>query len=334
MFVAAQIAAGIAGAPKIPLSPVMCAVVLGMLVRNTVGVPAWSQSGLNWTMKVLLRIGVALVGLRLTLQGASAVAAIALPVAATCITVALLGSAILMRVFGTPKKLAALLAVGTAVCGATAVIAVAPVIRARNEETAFAVACVVLFGCIAMLTYPWVAGHFFSGSPVTAGIFLGTAIHDTSQVVGAGLIYSQQAHAPDALAAASVTKLLRNLSMAVLIPAAAWWASRQPEAAGERSTKTEIVPFFVIAFLLCIVLRTVGDTLFGHSEVMAPLWRQTINATEKTSEILLICALAAVGMSVSFKQMWRIGWRPLLSAFVMAILVGATSLGLILFFKL
>src|SRR6202012_2538105 len=102
-----------------------------------------------------------------------------------------------------------------------------PVIRAKHAETAFAVTCVVLFGCIAMLVYPWVAGYFFSNSPVHAGVFLGTAIHDTSQVIGSALIYSQQAAAPDALSAASVAKLLRNLSIIVLIPAAAWLVRRE-----------------------------------------------------------------------------------------------------------
>ncbi len=128
------------------------------------------------------------------------------------------------RLLAVPRRLGLLLAIGTAVCGCTAVVAMSPVIRARHAETAFAVTCVVLFGCIAMLLYPWVAGHFLAASPVHAGIFLGTAIHDTSQVIGAALIYSQQAAAPAALAAASVAKLLRNLSIAVLIPTAAWLA--------------------------------------------------------------------------------------------------------------
>ena len=97
------------------------------------------------------------------------------------------------RLLAVPRRLGLLLAIGTAVCGCTAVVAMAPLIRARHAETAFAVTCVVLFGCIAMLFYPWVASHFLAASPVHAGIFLGTAIHDTSQVIGAALIYSQQA---------------------------------------------------------------------------------------------------------------------------------------------
>jgi uncharacterized integral membrane protein (TIGR00698 family) len=321
------LARGAAGLPKLPLSPVMCAVVLGMLWRNTVGVPGWATNGLKWAMHQLLRTGIALVGLRLTLAGASSIALAALPVALSCLTVALLAGFGLARLFGVGTRLGALLAIGTAVCGCTAVVAMSPVIKARHAETAFAVTCVVLFGCAAMLCYPWVAGHFFAASPVHAGIFLGTAIHDTSQVIGAALIYSQQAAAPAALAAASVAKLLRNLSIAVLIPAGAWLARRHAQEESteesEHAARPPLVPFFVLGFLAFIVLRTVGDRLWH-----APLWQALINTGYTASDLFLTCGMTAVGLSVAFTDMWRIGWRPLAAGLVVATLVGVTSLGL------
>src|SRR6202007_3387654 len=193
-------------------------------------------------------------------------------VAPLCLAVALAAGVLISRALVVPRRLGILLAIGTAVCGCTAVVAMSPVIRAKHAETAFAVTCVVLFGCAAMLLYPWLAGHFFGDSPVHAGVFLGTAIHDTSQVIGSALIYSQQANAPDALSAASVAKLLRNLSIIVLIPAAAWMVGRagsaeeraEGEAAGQapdgaplRSPKSGAVPFFVFAFILFVIVRTV-----------------------------------------------------------------------------
>jgi uncharacterized integral membrane protein (TIGR00698 family) len=333
--VAGELAAGIAGLPKLPISPVMCAVVLGMLWRNTLGVPRFATEGLEWVMRGLLRTGIALVGLRLTLSGATAIAASALPIAVTCICVALLGAAAICRIFGVPPRLAVLLAVGTAVCGCTAVIAVAPAIRARNDETAFAITCVVLFGCVAMLTYPWLAAQFFSAAPLYAGVFLGTAIHDTTQVIGAGLIYSQQHAAPSALAAASVAKLLRNLSIVLLVPAAAWFARGQRLASGESAepgesrARVQLVPLFVLGFVFCVVLRTVGDALTRGSGLAAN-WSALTTAGQSASELFLICGMTAVGLSVSFTQMWRIGWRPLASGFLVAILVGACSLSLTL----
>jgi uncharacterized integral membrane protein (TIGR00698 family) len=281
-------------------------------------------------MHRLLRVGIALVGLRLTLSGATAIAATALPVALVCLTVALAGGVLIARALGVPRRLGYLLAIGTAVCGCTAVVAMSPVIRAKSAETAFAVTCVVLFGCTAMLFYPWVAGHFFSASPVHAGVFLGTAIHDTSQVIGAALIYSQQAAAPAALAAASVAKLMRNLSIAVLVPVAAWLTQRHEEREGADrempplagAAPTALVPFFVLAFIGFIALRTAGDALFQDSAG----WLSMVNGGYTASDLFLTCGMTAVGLSVSFTDMWRIGWRPLAAGFGVATLVGGCSL--------
>lgn len=336
--IADALAHGAIGLPRLPLSPVMCAVVLGMLWRNTLGVPGWATNGLKWAMHQLLRTGIALVGLRLTLSGASSIALTALPVALSCLTVALFAGWGLARLFGVGTRLGALLAIGTAVCGCTAVVAMSPVIRARHAETAFAVTCVVLFGCAAMLCYPWVAGHFFAASPVHAGIFLGTAIHDTSQVIGAALMYSQQAGAPAALAAASVAKLLRNLSIAVLVPLAAWLARRHEARGGDPghtgdphhaglAPHAQLVPMFVVAFLAFIVVRTAGDTLLGEA---SPLWQAVVHTGYTASDLFLTCGMTAVGLSVSFADMWRIGWRPLAAGFVVASLVGVSSLTLTL----
>jgi uncharacterized integral membrane protein (TIGR00698 family) len=336
--IADALAHGAIGLPRLPLSPVMCAVVLGMLWRNTLGVPGWATNGLKWAMHQLLRTGIALVGLRLTLSGASSIALTALPVALTCLTVALFAGWGLARLFGVGTRLGALLAIGTAVCGCTAVVAMSPVIRARHAETAFAVTCVVLFGCAAMLCYPWVAGHFFAASPVHAGIFLGTAIHDTSQVIGAALMYSQQAQAPAALAAASVAKLLRNLSIAVLVPLAAWLARRHEARGGDDghaadprhaglAPHAQLVPMFVVAFLAFILVRTAGDTLLGEGSA---LWQAVVHTGYTASDLFLTCGMTAVGLSVSFADMWRIGWRPLAAGFVVASLVGVCSLTLTL----
>jgi len=326
-LVADAMSGGVAGLPKIPSSPVLCAVLLGMLWRNTLGVPASCQEGLNLAMHGLLRTGIALVGLKLTLSGATVIAETALPIAIGCISTALIAGAVITKVFGVPKRLAMLLAVGTAVCGCTAVVAMSPVIRARHVETFFAVTCVVLFGSIAMVVYPWVAHHFFAASPVYAGIFLGTAIHDTSQVIGSALIYSQQLAAPDALSAASVAKLLRNLSIILLIPAAAWLMRHDPEQSGEaqKSSLARAVPLFVIAFLVFVLVRTVGDAFF-QSGAVAQQWNALVNTGSSASQLLLTCGMTAVGLSVSFSQMRSVGWRPLAAGFAIATIVGCCSL--------
>lgn len=327
---ARELAEGVAGLPRLPSSPVLWAVLLGMVWRNTLGVPAWCTEGLNWTMHGLLRTGIALVGLRLTFSGAGEIAVTAAPVAIACIVVALLVAAGTARLLHIPLRFATLLGVGTAVCGCTAVVALSPVIRARHIETVFAVTCIVLFGCMAMLCYPWIAHHYFAASPASAGIFLGTAIHDTSQVVGAALIYTQQTGDPDALSAASVAKLLRNMSMAVLIPAAAWLAARKGAEGAEASGHAaRAMPFFVVAFVALIGLRTVGDRIFGPAH---DVWISTIEMAGDLSQLLLTCGMTAVGLSVCFSQMRSVGWRPLAASLVIALAVGVCSLVLTLSF--
>jgi uncharacterized integral membrane protein (TIGR00698 family) len=325
---AGSVAHGAIGLPPVSLSPVLYAVLLGMLWRNTLGVPAWATEGLQWAMQRLLRTGIALVGLRLTLAGATAIAATAFPVAMGCLVTALVTGILVARLFGVPRRLGILLAIGTAVCVCTAVVAISPVIKAKHAETAFAVTCVVLFGCLAMLFYPWVAGEFFSASPVHAGVFLGTAIHDTSQVIGSALIYSQQSGSPEALAAASVAKLLRNLSIAILVPLGAWLSQRGDSGAGvtepaEAGPRPKLIPLFVIAFIVFLIVRTAGDSLFTANSAT---WHAVVNAGQTASDLFLVCGMTAVGLNVSFTDMWRIGWRPLASGFLVAIIVGLCSL--------
>ena len=162
-------------------------------------------------------------------------------------------------------------------------------------------------------------------------------------------MYSQQAHQPEALAAASVAKLLRNLSIAVLIPVAAWLTQRHdaqarnaaagpPEEGGGSpaaglSGHVRLVPLFVLGFLGCIVARTAGDAIMPAG---SELWQALIRTGYTASDLFLTCGMTAVGLSVSFTDMWRIGWRPLAAGFTIATLAGGCSLllscGLLHFF--
>jgi uncharacterized integral membrane protein (TIGR00698 family) len=314
------------GAGKISISPVLCAAILGVIWRNAIGVSGWAVDGLQWVVDVLLRVGIALVGLRLTLMGATEIAAVALPVVVGCISIAVLGGALMARAFGVPTRLGFLLAVGTAVCGCTAVVALSPVIRAKSAETGYALACVVLFGCIGMILYPMLAGRFFAFSDLHAGVFLGTSIHDTSQVIGSALIYSQQAGAPEALAAASVTKLIRNLSMAVLIPLASWQFRGSVAKPGVGMSVLQAVPLFVVGFVLLVVVRTLGDAALVERAATAPLWTGVVTSAQSLSDLFLICGMAAVGLSVSFGELRSIGGKPLAAGLVMSALVATCSL--------
>ena len=318
------------GTTKTPVSPVLCAVVFGAVWRNALGVAPRLEPGLTWVTTVLLRTGIALVGLRLTLATVGQVGLFALPVVIVCISSALLLARGLAKPLQLTPVLSRLLAVGAAVCGCTAVMAVAPVIGARKDEMGYAVACVVLFGVMAMLGYPYLAHAWFGNLPAAAGVFLGTAIHDTSQVIGAGLIYSQQFDSPATLAAATTAKLMRNLSMVILIPWFAWAAARDASS-GERqlqsATVAGLVPLFIWFFIGSVILRSVGDSVVLGTDGTAQ-WTELISAAGLTSEFLLTAGMAAVGLGITFSGFRGIGWRPLLAAMLIAVTVGVVSLGM------
>jgi uncharacterized integral membrane protein (TIGR00698 family) len=318
----------LAAARHPPLSPILCAVVLGIAWRNLFNVDQRWLPGAQWVANVLLRIGVALIGLRLTLLGLNTFATAALPVVVGCIATALIASACIGRVLGLERPLRFMIASGTAICGCSAVLAVAPLTRARQADISIALTCVVVLGASGMLLYPWLA-HLMFADPRSAGIFLGTAIHDTSQVLGASLIYTQQFDAGDAAPYAALTKLLRNLFLLLLAPAIAWTMARERrEAKGANSLSlTQVLPPFLMWFIALAVLRTVGDVALAGSDV-AEQWATALAAALKASEALIVCGIAAIGLSVSLKDLRGVGWRALLAALAVALTTSACSLAL------
>jgi uncharacterized membrane protein YadS len=251
-------------------------------------------------------------------------------VAVACLLTALVAAMIAGRLLGLPRGFTQLLALGTAVCGCTAVAAAAPVLRARAADTGLALTCVVVLGSTGMLLYPWLADTLFHGNAAAAGMFLGTSIHDTSQVMGAAMIYAQQFGAPDAVAVAGFTKLLRNLSMLVLIPMAAVWArDSSGHSAGEaRMPLRQALPGFLVVFVLLAVLRTAGDATLGGT-TYAPAWSALVATALTASDLLLVCGMTAVGLGVSLREVRTLGWRAFAAAAAVALAVCVVSLGMV-----
>ena len=303
-----------------------------MLWRNFVGVGAWADPGLDFAGQTLLRIGIALIGLRLTWVVLFETGMTALPVVIACIAVAWLVATGLGRLLGVPPGIRRLLAAGTAICGCTAIIAVAPIVRAEKAEVGIAIACVVLFGSIAMVAYPWLAGIVFGPDTLHAGMFLGASIHDTSQVVGASLIYAAQFDAEDAVAVAGFTKFLRTSGLLVLVPVAAMWMAHGVHVPVEdqpKGLRRRALPGFVIAFILFAGLRALGDYLAAGAD-WSSQWQQVLTVAQRVSELLLLCGLAAVGLGITFAHLREAGWRPVLLSFVAALATGATALVLLI----
>jgi uncharacterized integral membrane protein (TIGR00698 family) len=212
----------------------------------------------------------------------------------------------------------------------SAIGATAAALDAEDDEVSYAIACVTLFGLLALFGYPFLAYWAWAGDPEAAGIFLGTAVHDTAQVAGAGLIYQQQFGAPEALNAALVTKLMRNACMAVVIPLIVVLYHRTGTGTKGRVSWTQAVPLFVPAFLLAVCIRSagdVGDRPFGV--LTKDAWADTLKAADWLSTWCLGLAMVAVGLGTGLANLRRLGLRPLLVGLATAVLVGAVSLGLV-----
>ena len=215
--------------------------------------------------------------------------------------------------------MAYLISIGSTVCGTTAIMATAPVIKANKNEVSYAIANITLFGILSMLLYPYFANYYFDNDPLLIGLFLGTSIHETSQVAAAGLIYEQQFNSPETLNIATVTKLVRNTFLIIMIPLFALLYNR-----GQTKEKNysilSIFPYFVLGFVGMIVLRNIGDQLFVSN--YNSYWSETIDIIKFFSKISLTMAMAAIGLSTNLKDIKSMGYKPFIVGFVAMLTVG------------
>jgi uncharacterized integral membrane protein (TIGR00698 family) len=317
------------GFAQSPVPPALVAVALGLAIRNAVGLPASYDAGLRFCVQRVLRVGVALLGLRLSLAAVGGIGVVALPIVVACIATALVLVTLVNRWLGLPARLGTLVAVGTAICGNSAVAAMGPAIGAKDDEVSYAIGCVTLFGLVALLVYPFASQWLFAGDPRAAGLFLGAAIHDTAQVAGAGMLAAQRYGTPEVLDVAAVTKLLRNACMIAVVPAMAWWHQRGAARGAGRVRMprfTQAVPYFVLGFLALALARTLGD--------LGGLWsgpgaQRALAQVSSLSAGCLGIAMAAIGLGTPLRTLRGLGWRPLAVGFAAALCTGAVAAVLI-----
>ncbi len=324
---------GVLGFERSPVPEIALAILLGLAIRNGVGLPVVYDAGLRLCVKRLLRVGVALLGLRLSLATAGAIGLAALPIVVGAIAVALIAVTGLGRLLGLPRRLALLIAVGTGICGNTAILAAGPVIDADEDEMSYAVACVTIFGLLALLLHPPLAYLLFGGDAKRVGLFLGTAIHDTAQVAGAALLYAQHYGAPETLDVATVTKLLRNLFLLAVIPGVALLHRRETASRGGPLLRTplrQLVPLFVVGFFAMTAVRSIGDLSQRPFGLLAPeTWQAFLSGASDVSGWCLVLAMAAVGLGTSFAKLRVLGARPFAAGMIAAVAVSAASFFLV-----
>ena len=313
------------GTTKSPISTVMIAILLGIIMGNAFTPRLGMMIGLDFTQKYILKLGIIFLGIRLSFEEFLKFGTVAIPLIIVCILSVLVLIKLLIKKVPISSKMSYLIAIGTSVCGATAIVAVAPIIEAKKTEVAYAIANITLFGVIAMLIYPYFAEWYFYGEPLKAGLFLGTAIHETSQVAAAGLIYDQQFNSPETLNVATVTKLIRNTFLVIMIPLFAYLYNR----GGGRDKNysiLDIFPYFVIGFIGMIIVRNIGDQIFTIENEYYETWKNFINYIKVLATVFLTMSMAAVGISINLSELKSMGYKPFVVGLIVAVTVGLVSI--------
>lgn len=311
---------------KYPVSELFYAIIIGLIIKNVFGVPDQCRAGITFSVKKLLKLGIILMGIRLSFLQLVKGGANSLLVIVPCIILALTIVYYLSKKLGLHEKLGVLIGVGTCICGNSAIIATAPAIEAKEDDVAFAVATITFFGTIAVILYP-IIGRLFHMSDALFGIWSGVAINDTSQVIAASGIYSEAAQN-----VATVTKLIRNLFMVPAILILGFIYARKNAAEGSRKVNyRKIIPWFVLGFVIMAIARTLVD----HYQFIDPTTMKTaVKIVNRIAGYCIALAISGVGLNTSFGAIRKVGLKPLVAGFAAAIFMTCASMILIKIFGL
>ncbi len=291
------------------VSALVGGVVLGALLVNLVPLPTSLQPGITFSAKKLLRIGIVLLGFRLSLSDLGDLGARGLVVVSMVVAATFFGTQWLGRRMGLSHDLSLLVATGYSICGASAVAAMDGVIEADEEETAYAVALVTLCGSLSIGVLPLI-GHLLGLEGVTFGTWVGAAVHDVAQVVA-----TASTDGSEALAAATVVKLTRVVLLAPMVALVALHRRRQGLDSHVEGKRPPLVPLFVAGFLLAIVVRST-DVLSAD----------TLASVKDAEKLLLTLALVGLGMGVRFDRLRKLGGRPLVLGLTSWVIVAGVAL--------
>lgn len=315
--VAVAVVAAFVVEPWVGVSTLVVGVVLGAVYANSGLLTARFQPGVTYASKRLLRIGIVLLGLRLSFDemrelGVAGVAAVVAVVLAT-----FFGVQLLARAMGLSSGLGLLVATGYSICGASAVAAMAPLSDADDEETAYAIGLVTLCGSLSILLLPFL-GHAMGLDDLTFGTWVGAGVHDVGQVTATASAYAEAALAP-----ATLVKLTRVILLAPMVFGVGLAARRrlrrldpaEDVSAGEPRVDVPIVPLFVAGFLAAIALRATGW-----------LSDDALATARDAEQVFLTAGMFGLGAGIDVGRLRRLGGRPLVLGLVSWVLVAGAAL--------
>lgn len=294
-------------------SPMILAIVIGMAFHNIVGTPLQAKDGVAFSLRRILRFAIILLGFQLTAQQIAEVGSHGFTIIVATLLATFTFTTWLGRMIGVDRKLTQLIAAGTSICGASAIIATNTVTRGHDEDVAYAVACVTIFGSIAMFAYPLLPGLLHLG-PHAFGLWAGASIHEIAQVVAASFQDGQSSGEFGAIAKLSRVMLLAPMVIGLGLLA----ARRQKHSGTAAATRNAPMPWFLLGFIALVALNSL---IVIPSEVKAVIVPSTT--------FLLSISLAAMGLETDFAKLKAKGLKPLLLGALSSLFIAGFSLALI-----
>ncbi len=282
---------------------------IGMLIGNIVQLSNTHITGIGFTSKKILQWAIILLGFEMHIDQVVKTGCQTLMIMLITLLTTLLMAFVIGKLLKVPDNSATLIGVGTAICGGSAIAAVAPVIRAKEDEVAQSISTIFLFNVIAVFLFP-ALGHAMGLSQTTFGIWAGTAINDTSSVVAAASSYGTEA-----LQVATVVKLTRALMILPVTLLLAFYVTSKQTASGEKLHITKIFPTFIIGFLIASLLCT-----------LIPGQEAIFNVLSQSGKFMISMAMAAIGLKTNIMSLIKNGKRPILLGLICWVSVAGVSL--------
>lgn len=293
------------------MSPLTIALIIGVVLGNSGRLPATCDVGFKFASRQVLRAGIVLLGLQLSLSEVAELGGKGFLAVIAVVAITFWGTQAIARQLGVSPGLGLLTATGFSICGVSAVSAMTGAVDGDEEDATYAIALVTLFGSISIFTLPLLAQAFGMGD-VRFGLWAGSAVHDVAQVVATSTAYSQ-----DSLSGAIIVKLTRVMLLAPLVAVYAYNYRRRRTHSEKQSTAANVspLPLFIVLFLAMVCVRTTGV-----------LSDDIISTSKNFEKVLLATALVGLGASVRIAKLRVLGARPFFVGVLSWLLVMGASL--------
>lgn len=295
----------------INLEALTIAIIIGIIYNNIVGTPDNFKDGVNFSLKKLLKIGIVLLGFKLNVQAIWELGPHILIMVIVYVVLALIFAMLLGKIFKVNNKLATLVGVGSCICGASAVVALAPCINAHDDDAVIAVSIVSFLGAVGVLVYSALAASSFMLTPVQYGVWAGLSLHGVAHAIAAAFALGDTA--------GEIGTFVKMARVLMLVPVSIVLGYIfNSENTGSHKAK---FPMYVLYFILAGIINSLGIVPLAVTKLLT-----------RASSLFILMAMTAMGLSVNFKSIINKGLKTLLIGTILFIIFSSGSLATVLYY--